>query len=73
MKVRDFFERFDMSFDVYNKIEMDVESNGNVQRFEIIDEDEAFSYASAWWGNLEIVCFSFDANGVLYIVAKEKN
>lgn len=69
MKMRDFFERFDAFFSVYSSIELDVEFNPSIQKFEITDE--VYHYASAWWKDLEIVYFCFDSDGILYITAKE--
>ena len=53
MKMKDFFERFDAFFSVYSSIELDVEFNPSIQKFEITDE--VYHYASAWWKDLEIV------------------
>ena len=38
MKMQSFFERFDAFFSVYNSIELDVEFNPSIQKFEITNE-----------------------------------
>lgn len=70
MKMRDFFERFDVFFSVYDSIELRAESV--TEYSEIYDiTNEIFNYASAWWKDLNIIYFCFDSDNVLYIVAKE--
>lgn len=71
MKMQDFFERFDAFFSVYDRVELRAESATEYsETYDITNE--IFSYASAWWKDLDIIYFCFDSDNVLYITATRR-